>query len=58
MVDAAKSLGFSAEAEARDRCQSNFCLLVDQWLASAIASAKTAKEMNRDQKSDADLAGR
>jgi hypothetical protein len=24
MVDAAKSLGFSAEAEARDRCQMQF----------------------------------
>lgn len=31
---------------------------VDTWLEAAIACAKTAQEMNRDPKSDADLAGR
>lgn len=54
----APALRASIDESRWDSMRADVAAQVDQWLASAIASAKTAKEMNRDQKSDADLAGR
>ncbi len=41
-----------------DVMRANVAGQVDKWLEAAISTAKPAQEMNRDPKSDADLAGR
>ena len=45
--------------EARwDSMRTEVAAQVDKWLDTAVAHARSAQEMNRDPRSDADLAGR